>query len=612
MSGQPNSEKRDAMALELTEPVAAAWKPSAGVTGSRVSPRRLSVLLLCGDSRGHANTVRDHIAMFQAHSTHDVRVFNPMGFPRSRMLDLDEFDAVVIHYSLLVIFDHFLHPSFREQIRRYRGLKVQFIQDECRWVNAVTAMMRSLGIHVLFTLLPEQEIDKVYNEQTLPGVTIHRTLAGYMPESLAGLKPPPFESRPIDIGYRGRTLPFWLGELTQEKVWIGQGVLARAKQHGLRCDIGWAEQDRVYGKRWIRFLSSCKATLATESGASITDFDGSVERLTKQYLTAHPAADFREVRQAVLEPFEGNVRMNQVSPRVFEAAALRTGLILFPGEYSGVVQPWVHYLPLQKDFSNLAEIVEKLRDHRFMRTMIETTYRDVVASGRYSPRKFVEAFDEVVARQERERGTGPTVRYHAACLERQGHFALRAVLWAMEPAASVAGACLKGLVSFGLLLRARGGAALLRRALMPGRSEPRALVSQLMKEVFLLGIVRQRRAGHKGNRGRWSVSIRFESGNSGYVLTSRAAEDRCDPDGEEERAQWCALEAVARSGPLTHLMWDHSAVGGEVRFALTSRRGLAVGMGEYDMHRFTAFENLIRRWPALSRGVLADLVGGSR
>lgn len=598
------------MMLEAAGPVEATRRPSAGTASSRAS-RRLSVLLLCDDSRAHANTVRDHIAMFQAHSRHDVRLFNPIGLPRSRMLNLDEFDAVIVHYSLVVIFDHFLSPAFREQLRRYRGLKVQFIQDEYRWVNAVTAMMRTLGIHVLFTLLPEREIGKVYNERTLPGVTIHRTVAGYMPENLTGLETPPFESRPIDIGYRGRTLPFWLGELAQEKVWIGQGVLARAARYGLRCDIKWAEEDRLYGRRWIRFLSSCKATLATESGASITDFDGSVERLTKQYLAAHPGADFREVQKAVLEPFEGNVRMNQVSPRVFEAAALRTGLIMFPGEYSGVVQPWVHYLPLQKDFSNLAEVVEKLRDERFMRAMIETTYRDVVASGRYAPQTFVEEFDEILARHECERGTGPTIRYRAACLERQGHFAVRAVLRAVHPVASVLAAWLKGLVSLVLLLRTSGGFALLRCALALADGRWR-LASSLLREVFLLGVVGQRRAGHRGNRGCWSVSVRYDPCDARCLLTSRASENQCESNGTDERAQWRALEEAAASGRLAHLAWDHSAVGGEARYALTSRRGLAVGMGEYDLHRFVAFEELFKRQPALSWGVFAGLVGGPK
>ncbi|MGH2397175.1 MAG: hypothetical protein ACRDFW_09335, partial [bacterium] len=287
-----------------------------------------SVLLLCDDNRGHANTVLHHIAALVNWAEHEVRVFNPCGMARSRYLDLNEFDVVVIHYSLLIISDHYLAPTFREQIRRFQGLKIQFIQDEYRWVDEITAMMRSLGIHVLFTLLSPSEIVKIYPESRLPGVVKLTTLAGYVPDGLVGLQTPSLEARPLDIGYRGRTLPYWLGRLAQEKVWIAQGMLARASKYNLRCDIAWAEQDRIYGQRWNQFLMSCKATLGTESGASITDFDGSIERRTKAYLAEHPTADFHEVHREVLAPYEDNARVTAISPRIFEAAALRTAMIL--------------------------------------------------------------------------------------------------------------------------------------------------------------------------------------------------------------------------------------------------------------------------------------------
>jgi hypothetical protein len=65
------------------------------------------------------------------------------------------------------------------------------------------------------------------------------TPAGYVPESLVSYPALPIESRPIDIGYRGRTVPYWLGEFGQEKVLIGQGVLERAEEYGLKCNIAW-------------------------------------------------------------------------------------------------------------------------------------------------------------------------------------------------------------------------------------------------------------------------------------------------------------------------------------------------------------------------------------
>src|SRR5262245_35331712 len=339
--------------------------------------RRLSILLLCDDDGSHASTLLEHIEAFGKYSVHDVRTFNPRFLRGSRTLDLREFDVVVIHYSLCIVVDNYLAPRFRESLRHFKGLKVQFIQDDYRWVNRIADMMRQVGINVLFTLVPPAEIPKVWSAERLPGVVKISTLAGYVPESLVRLPVRPLDERPLDIGYRGRELPYWIGRLGQDKVRIAQGVLARAEKYGLRCDIAWAEGNRIYGQAWTDFLTSCRAILGTESGASITDFDDSIEGRVRMHLAQNPGADFEEVHRAILNEFEGNVRMNVISPRIFEAIALRTPMILFPGEYSGVIRPWVHYIPLEKDFSNMEEVVERVRDTAGLETMRDRAYGDV-------------------------------------------------------------------------------------------------------------------------------------------------------------------------------------------------------------------------------------------
>ena len=147
----------------------------------------LRVLLLADDQKGHPNTIHDHIGMFPRHSRHDIRVFNPRGLKRSRFLDLDAFDVLVIHYSIVVIWDAYLAPAFREQIRRFDGLKVQFLQDEYRWVDAITAEMRRLGIDVLYSVVPPHKFEQVYGDR-LPDTDLLPTLTGYVPERIVGVE----------------------------------------------------------------------------------------------------------------------------------------------------------------------------------------------------------------------------------------------------------------------------------------------------------------------------------------------------------------------------------------------------------------------------------------
>ena len=91
----------------------------------------------------------------------------------------------------------------------------------------------------------------------------------------------------------------------------------------------------------------------------------------------HPFSSFHDAPQKWLKK-DGEIEIQVISPRCFEAASLGTAMILFPGNYSGILSPFEHYLPLEKDFSNLSEVLLKMKDHEFMQEMIDRTYEDLI------------------------------------------------------------------------------------------------------------------------------------------------------------------------------------------------------------------------------------------
>jgi hypothetical protein len=374
----------------------------------------LSVLLLCDDRPSHAPNVLEHIRALRRFSRHRVDTFNPYGVRRSRLLHLGSYDVVVVHYTIYVLSDQYLAPSFREEVAAFEGLKVQFIQDEYRQVDAVASRANDMGINILFSSVPAEAVPDVYGSR-LPGVDVLSTLTGYVPADLEQQSRPSLEGRSLDVVYRGRSIPYWLGRLGQEKVSIGREFLERAASTELRCDIAWTEAERIYGEEWYRFLGSARTTLGTESGASIVDFDGSLQQRTDEYLKTHPAATFEEVERELLSPFEGNAVIQTISPRVFEAAALGTAMVNFTGRYSYVIEPWVHYIPLEKDFSNFEEVVNAIRDDAVLEPIAARAHADLVASGDYSLRRFVEGFDQEMETRATPAAQGPRPRaVHAA------------------------------------------------------------------------------------------------------------------------------------------------------------------------------------------------------
>ncbi len=311
-------------------------------------------------------------------------------------LDLSRFDAIIVHYTLVACHDTYLSPTSRERINAFKGLKAIFIQDEYRFVDASVDAMRQLGIHVLFTCVPEDEIEKVYSTSRLPGVAKVNVLTGYVPEGLTGRKVPDPITRPIDVGYRGRDVPAWLGELGQEKVRIGKRFAVDAERYGLACDISYREEDRFYGNAWIDYLCRCKAVLGVESGASVFDFSGEIQKRVELHVAREPHTSFETLKELYFKDEEGRISLAQISPRCFESAAVRTLMILYEGGYSGLLVPWRHYVPLKKDHSNMDEVVAVLRDPARLTAITDAAFHEVACAPHNAFRAFVAKVDDVL------------------------------------------------------------------------------------------------------------------------------------------------------------------------------------------------------------------------
>ena len=359
--------------------------------------RRPRLLVLC-DFRPHeAATVIDHIDAIRRWSRYDVFVL-PMFGDMPDEVGLDAFDALVIHYNLVMSNDVFLSPLARWRISQFQGLKAAFIQDEYRFVNSTVGVMRTLGIEVLFTCVPEDQVELVYPDAALPKMQRKvSVLTGYVPQELLSRPVTAYEDRSVDVGYRGRRLPAWLGRLAQEKAVIADRFLADAPAYGLSTDISTREADRFYGDAWIQFVGGSRATLGVESGASVFDFDGSIEQTIRDHLSSHPDASFEELHRLLLADVDGQIRLNQISPRSFEAAALGTLMVLYPGDYSGILKPWQHYVPLEKDHSNMPEVAGAIQDRQTWERITGQAREEIALNPKYSFRALVEKVDDGLA-----------------------------------------------------------------------------------------------------------------------------------------------------------------------------------------------------------------------
>ena len=563
---------------------------------------RLRVLLLCDDNAANANTLLDHVKSFERYSRHRIMRFNPRWSKPSRALNFSEFDVVVVHWSLSLIHDHYLHVRFRDKLARFQGLKVQFVQDDYRWVDRMTAEQRRVGIKVLFTLVSPEHFDKIWTPR-LPGVRLVSTLAGYVPQELLDRPFKPVAERELDIAYRGREVPWWLGRLGQDKVLIGHAVKAHAQQAGLKVDIAWTEGDRIYGDRWIEFLGNSRTTIGCEGGASISDFDGSIELAVLDYLKTHPGASFEDVHAAILAPYEGNVPMNVMTPRLFEAAALRTALVLFPGRYSDVLKPWRHYIPLEKDFSNFDSVALLIRNDGFLTELTERTYAEVAKSPKSSLQGMVGEFDRVLDEEGLRHARRPLVANGMTVMQRitstfvRPHSPLSPTGAARRrPDSEVSGpqarhpreAMTKGYVALRATFRSRDRVAMLFRALLPQSQTGRPGIKVALQEMVKIDIL------CRAQSGRLTADHTFQARPyllpNGVLELRSAAPDERDSDSTQGSE---VLEAL-HNGKVVSLVWNHSRIADIVYHAWWRNHWVAVWVGPGGRCEFRSITSLLQ------------------
>ena len=355
------------------------------------------ILLLCGPYDGMADTVQRHVKKLTEKSHYNIIEYQMLG-TIDEDFDLGRFDGLIIHYTLLMASPAYLNSQAKKKIRNFKGLKLAFIQDEYRHINATVSALADMRIDVLFSVCDSEAISKIYSDARLANLRKETTLTGYVPKDLLSRRVKRLAERPIDVGYRARDLSgqfAWLGYFASEKGLIGKRFAEDAKAYDLRCDISGKESDRIYGKAWFDFMANCKATLGTESGASVGDFTGDIQRSVEAYWQKSPEASFSELREKFFAKEDGKTLIATISPRSFEAAALRTLMILYPGNYSGILKPWRHYVPLKRDHSNMDEVVAVLRDPQKSQALTDCAYEEIACNPKYHYTELVQHFDRV-------------------------------------------------------------------------------------------------------------------------------------------------------------------------------------------------------------------------
>lgn len=343
------------------------------------------------------STVEDHLLAFRRYSARRVFHLNARAQGVPAHILRRRYDMIVFQTTFLS--NRWAPELFLEMcdrvapLKALSGVRVAMPQDEFLRMKLVCDFIEDFGIDVVCSVAPESEWAKIYPTVDRDRVRFHRVLTGYLDdrtvdriERIARAT----RVQDIDVGYRAWRGASWLGRHGTLKGTIADTVIERGSGRGLRLDVSTRDEETLLGDDWFRFLARCRYTLGIEGGASVLDFDGSIKERTERYEAEHASASFDEVEAACFPGEDGRLALFAISPRHLEACATRTCQVLVEGSYNGILEPDRHYIELRSDLSNLDAVLDSLGDEARRRRIVETAYRDVVASGGYTYRAMVE------------------------------------------------------------------------------------------------------------------------------------------------------------------------------------------------------------------------------
>lgn len=348
-------------------------------------------------------TITDHLYSFRRYAPNNEYLYLNLSAPNKLTESIvnTSFDAVIFHYTFLSNrFDGMKwkekYALMRDAISRLSGIKVLIPHDEYVYTEDIWQIAKDCNASIIYASCFPHDYDILYPKEKLGEHTRCKTVfTGYVEEKLLPSlkrKVVPICNRKKDLGYRALESTYMFGSHGQIKSQLAIEFMELLEKHPeISSDILLTYRGGVntlYGNKWFKFLMSCKASLGCLGGSSLMDADGSLKAKIDNHIKTHPDASFEEVRNACYSNKDGQIQTFLLGPRHFENAMTKTCQCLVEGDYHGVLFPNEHYIEIKKDFSNIEDVLEKIKDTSACQEMVERCYKKVVLSGNYSYRKF--------------------------------------------------------------------------------------------------------------------------------------------------------------------------------------------------------------------------------
>jgi hypothetical protein len=365
---------------------------------------KLNILVLhwMGDPRSRRETVRALECMIPECRSDVNCIVHDTDLPYPRYLEDIEYDLIVMGPTFLC--RRYYRASFAKALNDYnfvkysKACKIALPQDDYCCSGILDDWMVDWGVDRVYTVCPKYW-DVLYPKSS-KSIEIKLGYTGYISNDWidSWVKPKAHNHRSITVSYRALKLPANFGSLGQLKWRIAERFQAQLKNRKeTKLDISTDPKDLIPGNAWHEFMEDSKFCLSTPSGSSLLDPWNKISICVNAYTALYPAASFEEIEKHCFSGLDRQFVFTAISPRNIEAALAGTVQIATPGDYSGLMNPLEHFIPLDEDCGNLSNVLEMMADKNLVANIQVKCKESILSEARLRRTIFV---DEIISYAE--------------------------------------------------------------------------------------------------------------------------------------------------------------------------------------------------------------------
>jgi hypothetical protein len=271
----------------------------------------------------------------------------------------NRYDLIIYPYGFFYKNNDNRSLSIFELFSNLNGKKIFFLENEYRLLNQKFAMAQILNAEYVTTQLPIDNAIKAYSafwdpEKIIPlphGINNKNNCIKSIKNN---------QEREIDLYFQGTEYPYYIGH--QDRAIMAKYFEVKSKDYNLKIQCNLKHSERLNRDAWHNFLSNCKGVLAHESGSDFLETNDVNRLKITNFINEHPRSTFKEIYDLFFRNNKFQISGRCISSRHFDAINAKCCQIMFPGRYNDILYSNEHFIKVERDFSNVDEVMEKFLD----------------------------------------------------------------------------------------------------------------------------------------------------------------------------------------------------------------------------------------------------------